>query len=401
MLVPIGNTLPEFKKPIKIVVAGSTGSIGCSALELVRNNRGHFEVIALVAGKNFGLLAHQIKEFRPRHVGMTSREGVESVKQILPSSFRQDTNFVAGDEECAALTTLPDADVILAAIVGVAGLRSVLAALSAGKRVALANKESLVAAGALVQKILERSGGHIIPVDSEHSALFQALLGHNRSDVASLILTASGGPFLNTPEEKFSKIQPEEAVKHPKWNMGSKISVDSATLVNKALELIEASWLFGVPEERIQVVIHPQSIVHSLVEYIDGTQIAQLSVPDMKGAIAFALSWPGHRVSSCMQRLSLHEVGSLSFEILNTTKFPAVGLAREALRQGGGVPAVFNMANEVAVAAFLGHRAQFSEIIPTIEAAMKEFSVAQYNSFEDLLLLQNEAFLFCQKNLSK
>ena len=265
-----------------------------------------------------------------------------------------------------------------------------LSALKAGKRVALANKESLVAAGMLVREVIESvPGAEIIPVDSEHSALFQALSGEKWSNCSSLILTASGGPFLNTPKERFHSITPQEAVKHPRWNMGAKISVDSATLVNKALELIEAHFLFGMPESRIEVVVHPQSIIHSLVRLIDGSLIAQMSLPDMKAPIAYALSWPRERLKNVVAPLSLSSLKTLDFHELDAEKFPAITIARDVVRKGGLAPALFNLANEIAVSEFLAGRLTFDKIVPSILLALDRWGGDTYTTFDDLVLFHN------------
>ena len=370
---------------MRIAIFGSTGSIGRSALDLIRRNPERFEAYALIAGSSAETLAAQIQEFKPRFAALADQDAARRLSALCP-----ECGILSGDRARADIARHPEVDTVLAAIVGSAGLSSTLAAVEAGKRVALANKESLVAAGALVEAAQARAGALILPVDSEHSALFQALQGHRRGDLHELILTASGGPFLHTPQDQLARITPAQAVKHPRWSMGAKISVDSATLVNKALELIEAHWLFSVPEQSIRVLVHPQSIIHSLVNYVDGTQIAQLSAPDMRGPIAYALSWPHGRLARAMAPLRLAELGRLEFFELDNVRFPAVELARAALRAGGAMPALFNIANEAAVAAFMAGTLRFDLIVPLIESVLARFGFADYSSLDELLALQQQ-----------
>lgn len=381
-----GLDIPQ-QRVRRVVILGSTGSIGRSALEVISAHRERFEVVALVAGRNAELLAEQVVRFSPKIAVIADGSGEGVVQRAAAKvGCRVETGELAAAEAAAH----PDAEVVLAAIVGFAGLPGVLRAVECGKVIALANKESLVCAGEPLRALQQRTGALIIPVDSEHSALFQALLGHRREDLQSLILTASGGPFLRTPIERFATITPAEAVRHPRWNMGPKISVDSATLVNKALELIEARWLFDTPPADIEVVIHPQSIVHSLVRYHDQTQIAQLSVPDMKGAIAYGLTWPEARLCGVMAPLDLTAVGSLEFIALDERRFPAISLARHALQRGGTGPAVFNIANEVAVASFLSGALRFDRIVPLIEQVLERVAARPLLDTRELLPLRDE-----------
>ncbi len=378
---PIITAPPE--RPLRLAIFGSTGSIGASALDIVRQFPQHFKVVALVAGSNSAKLNEQIQEFKPRLAALATPE----------AASRLDTSGIAcevysGEAAAAEIAAHPDVDTVLAAIVGSAGLRSTLRAIEAGKTVALANKESLVAAGALVAKAQAISRAQLLPVDSEHSAIFQSLHGQRRCDVAELILTASGGPFLHTPKEDLCSITPAQAVKHPRWSMGAKISIDSATLVNKALELIEAHWLFAVPQSAIRVQVHPQSIVHSLVAYTDGTQMAQLSVPDMKGAIAYALRFPHGRLPEVMRPLCLSQVGKLEFFEVDNERFPAISLARQALDAGGAMPALFNIANEEAVAAFCQGQLRFDRIVPLIESVLSRLGQQSYTNLDELLAIQ-------------
>lgn len=364
----------------RIALLGATGSIGRSTLDVVRASPERFRVVALAAGSNEAALCALVDEFCPRWASL-------DVPWSEGQRRRDGTEYSSGSERLCAIAGHADVDTVVAAVVGMAGLAPVIAALRAGKTVALANKESLVMAGELVRGLCRTGGGSLIPVDSEHSALFQALQGSLYGEIESLILTASGGPFLNTPLGDLSSITPAQALKHPRWKMGAKISVDSATMVNKALEVIEAAWLFGVAPERIQVVVHPQSIVHSLVEFVDGAALAQLSHPDMKGPIAYALGYPGARIPGTMKRLSLSQVGRLDFIELDEVKFPAVKLAKATIRAGGAMSAVFSVANEVAVGAFLAGRLSFLGIVPMIEQALSRFSGATYSDPESLAAL--------------
>lgn len=387
MLVP-ADTLNERDDPKerrKIVILGSTGSIGCSALEIVRQFPSRFEVLALVAGKNVRVIAEQAQEFKPRFIVLTDPAAATTLRTMpLP----EQTEVLDGVRAVEELASHPDADVVLAAIVGLAGLSGVIAALKAGKCIALANKESLVAAGTLVRSIQEKSGAYLIPVDSEHAALFQALQGERARDVARLVLTASGGPFLHTPQNELKQVTVAQALRHPRWNMGAKITIDSATMVNKALELIEARWLFDIDERRIDVVVHPQSIVHSAITYVDGTTIAQLSLPDMKAPIAYALTYPHGRLPNVLSPLDFTQVQRLEFLALNNEKFPAVNIARSCLSADGAMPAVFSIANELAVREFLAERISFDQIIVLIQKALSDFSGASYKTMEDLLDLE-------------
>jgi 1-deoxy-D-xylulose-5-phosphate reductoisomerase len=383
MLIPSAALRSESKpnRPLRVAIFGSTGSIGKSALEVVAENPRQFEVAALIAHKNAELLYAQAKAFHPRYVGLVDEP---AAKQFAALGQIDGWELVAGEEAVADLAALPEVDVVLAAVVGAAGLRSVHRALAAGKTIALANKESLVAAGSLVVQLQKKTGAKVIPVDSEHSAIFQALQGQLRGSIEGLTLTASGGPFLKRPLADFKKVTREEAVRHPRWSMGAKISVDSATMMNKALELIEAHWLFGVAPAKIDVVVHPQSIIHSLVRFVDGSQIAQLSVPDMKGPISYALAYPFSRIAHAVAELDLRKIGSLEFSALDQEKFPGVSLARECVAQGGGAAMVLNVANEVAVEAFLAGRLSFDKINEFCRKSVEESERRVAQSFEEL-----------------
>jgi 1-deoxy-D-xylulose-5-phosphate reductoisomerase len=372
-----------------LAILGSTGSIGRSAVELAKRFPDRIKVHALCGHSNIELLAEQARELGPSVVASTDSGRIAELKAALGSEVLRSTRVLGGCEAASEIAALPEVTCVLAAIMGSAGLPSVLSALSQGKRVALANKESLVAGGELVAGALEAGGGEIIPVDSEHAALFQALQGTTLSEVSRLILTASGGPFLRRDVKTLGSVTPEEATRHPRWNMGAKISIDSATLVNKALELIEAHWLFGFPENEISVLVHPESIVHCLIEMVDGSQLAQLSVSDMTGPIAAALTYP-KRVAGVLKPLVLSEVGALHFEALSSGKFSAVELARECLRAGGAATAVFNAANEAAVARFMERTLAFDRIVPLAESALKAFQGAAIHDLQDLQRLERD-----------
>ncbi|HWL61797.1 MAG TPA: 1-deoxy-D-xylulose-5-phosphate reductoisomerase [Steroidobacteraceae bacterium] len=360
--------------PQGIVVLGSTGSIGENTLSVLRIHPGRFRVAGLLAHRNLELLVQQAREFRPAHVAVADAALAGELRQRLAEADVA-AEVLAGPDAATALATLPEVDCVVAAIVGAAGLPSTLAAAGAGKRLLIANKEALVMAGHLVLAAAQRSGAVIIPVDSEHNAIFQCLpqpgpLGVAPAGVRRILLTASGGPFRDWSAAALENVTPEQACAHPVWSMGRKISVDSATLMNKGLELIEAALLFGLTPEHIEVVIHRQSVVHSLVEYEDGSVLAQLGSPDMRTPIAHALAWP-ERIASGVQFLDLLRVGRLDFEAPDTSRFPCLALATEAARAGGEMPAVLNAANEVAVEAFLAGQLDFMGIAETCAAVMK------------------------------
>jgi 1-deoxy-D-xylulose-5-phosphate reductoisomerase len=358
-------------------------------VELAKRFPDQFKVHAICGHANIALLAEQALALMPQVVATTDSGNEAELRGALLSKGLSHIKVLSGSEAACEIAALPDVSAVLAAIMGSAGLAAVLVALRHGKRVALANKESLVAGGSLVAKALEMGRGEIIPVDSEHAALFQALQGAPLAQVRSLILTASGGPFLRTDPQTLGSVTPEQATRHPRWKMGAKISIDSATLVNKALELIEAHWLFGFPENEISVLVHPESIVHSLIEMVDGTQLAQLSISDMTGPIAAALAYPV-RVAGVLKPLSLAEVGTLHFEALSNERFPAVQLARECVRAGGAATAVFNAANECAVGRFMRGDLRFDRIVPAVACAVKEFRGAEAQNLEDLERLDGE-----------
>ncbi len=350
-----------------ISILGSTGSIGVSTLDVVRQHPERFSVAGLAAGGNIELLAGQVREFRPRVVSVRDAASVDALKAALGSDCPE---ILHGTEGACAVAAAEEAELVISAIVGAAGLVPTVTAIRAGKHIGLANKETMVVAGRLVSELAKKHGVEIIPVDSEHSAIYQSLVGHRHEDVLRVILTASGGPFLNTPAEEILKVTPAQALKHPKWNMGAKITIDSATLMNKGLEVIEAHWLFDMPADRIGVVVHPQSIIHSMVEYIDGCVMAQLGVPDMRAPIAYAMAWP-ERCPSGIDRLDLTKGGSLTFQEPDMVRFPSLRLAYDALRAAKTYPAILNAANEVAVAAFLDGRIGFTGIPELVDRTMQ------------------------------
>lgn len=380
---------PNSKLSKGIAVFGSTGSIGRSALSVVRDNPNRFKIVGLAAGSNFRLLAEQASEFKPDVVVIGNDGSYRELRNLLDASG-YNGECHCGEEALAALARKPECELVISAIVGLAGLNSSCAALRAGKQVALANKETVVAAGDLVAKLCREDGGRIIPVDSEHSGLFQLLLGVSFDSVRSLVLTASGGPFLNLPLSAWDDITAEQAVEHPRWSMGPKISVDSATMVNKALEVIEAGYLFGFSAENIEVLVHPESIIHAILRLNDGAAIAHMSCTDMRGPIAFAMSYPESRVSDALPQLDLTKIGGLNFAELDNDKFSAVELAKQCLRKRGGSPAVFNAANERAVELFLAGKLRFSRIVPTIEQALARFDNARYTDEDQLWSLHRE-----------
>jgi 1-deoxy-D-xylulose-5-phosphate reductoisomerase len=377
---------------IGVTVLGATGSIGASTLDVLGRHPERFRVVALAARRDVGRLAEQCLRFRPDYAALTDPAAAgELATRLAAAGLR--TQVLSGPDALATLAALPEAQYVMAAIVGAAGLGSTLAAARAGKRLLLANKESLVMAGPLVMAAVRASGAQLIPIDSEHNAIFQCLPqsgagpaeeGGGPAGVRRLLLTASGGPFLDWSAAALANVTPEQACAHPNWVMGRKISVDSATLMNKGLELIEACVLFGLPPERIEIVIHPQSIVHSLVEYLDGSVLAQLGSPDMRTPIAQALAWPS-RLASGVQSLDLIKVGKLEFRAPDAARFPCLALAPAAIRQGGLMPAILNAANEVAVQAFLEGRLNFLDIPAVIETVMNDVNGGPVTDLETVL----------------
>ncbi|HEX9114281.1 MAG TPA: 1-deoxy-D-xylulose-5-phosphate reductoisomerase, partial [Nitrospirota bacterium] len=350
----------------RISILGSTGSIGRSTLAIVEKFPGRFRVVALAAGNNIDLLEKQVRRFRPTVVSVSGEAQAGLLKKRLEGLG---VGIFAGVGGMVRVAAADEADITVSAIVGTAGLVPTMAAIRAGKQVALANKEVLVTAGELVMAESRSRGAAILPVDSEHSAIFQCLQAGANNEVRRLILTASGGPFRTLSRKDLEEVTPGEALKHPNWSMGKKITIDSATLMNKGLEVIEARWLFGVPPEKIRVLVHPQSIVHSMVEYQDGAVVAQLGVPDMKGPIAYALTYP-ERLAGVSPDLDLARVGALTFEEPDTERFPCLAYAFAALNAGGTMPAVLSAANEVAVGYFLEEKIGYGDIARVIRSTM-------------------------------
>lgn len=372
-MTPAVNAGVTAATPAGVAILGSTGSIGTSALRVLARQRDRFVPVALTANGNLAALAEQVGTWMPSFVGL-----------VQPHADAPDSWGVGADCLVAAATH-PDAQIVINAVVGAAGLPATLAALRMGKRVALANKETLVVAGAIVTETARLHGGQLVPVDSEHSAILQCLAGRQPHEVRRLVLTASGGPFRTWPAERIAAATVTDALKHPTWQMGSKITIDSATLANKALEVIEAHHLFGVPYDRIDVVVHPQSIIHSFVEFVDGSVLAQLGVPSMELPILYALTYPERVPDSGVPSFDPVALGSLSFETVRYEDFPMLQLGIDAGRRGGAAPAVFNAANEVAVAHFLAGRLSFSGIAERVSSALHKFAGAPGESLEELL----------------
>lgn len=367
----------------RVVILGSTGSIGTSALKVARDIPERMEVVGLAAHSSVEALAAQVREFGVRDVCIYDTSKVEALRALVPAG----TRVLSGLEGLCELAELEGADMVLVSIIGTAGLKPTLHAIDAGKDLAIASKEILVMAGEVVMSRAAEKGINVLPVDSEHNAIFQCLQGHRggAEQVSRLILTASGGPFRKTPREQLASVTLEQALKHPTWTMGRKITIDSATLFNKGLEMIEARWLFGIPMERVDVIVHPQSIVHSLVEYQDGSILAQLSSSDMCFPIQYAVTWPD-RTQNSLKRLNLAEIASLHFEAPRWDDFPALRLARTAGLTGGTMPAMYNAANEVAVQAFVEGRLSFPGIWETVEAALANLRPRPYHGSLDIIL---------------
>ena len=371
----------------QIALLGSTGSIGTQALDVVRDNPDRFEVYALVARRNVELLARQAREFRPEVVVIADEQQYAPLKEVLADLPMK---VWAGADAIADVVQMEPVDMVLTAVVGYAGLRPTLAALEAGKAVALANKETLVVAGELVTATARRAGAPILPVDSEHSAIFQCLSGQDAQAVEKVILTASGGPFRTTPREALATVTPAEALRHPNWSMGAKVTIDSASMMNKGFEMIEARWLFGLPPERIEVVVHPQSIVHSMVQFADGAVMAQLGEPDMHLPIAYALAYP-HRLRRDAPRLDFARLSTLTFEAPNKERFPNLTYAFDAIRRGGNMPCILNAADEVAVDAFLCGRIGFLAMSDLIAETMTRTAFIATPTYDDYVQTDAEA----------
>lgn len=377
-----------------IAILGSTGSIGTSALDVIRGLNKQFKVIALTGNRNVDLIMEQIEEFKPKYVSIGCKDGLEKIKNRFP-----DVEVYFGDEGLKIIGALDETDIILTAVSGAVGIEATLEAIKKEKRIALANKETMVAAGDLINKMLKEYKAEIIPVDSEHSALFQSSLGGKDGEVKKLIITASGGPFREWEKEALKDVKAKDALKHPNWAMGSKITIDSSTLVNKGLEVIEAHQLFGIPYENIEVLVHPQSIIHSMVEFCDNSIIAQLGIPDMKLPIQYAFTYPERIQNNVLEGLDfIKKAGTLTFEEVDNDKLKGIKLAVEAGKKGGTMPAVFNAANEVAVELFLKEKIGFLDIYRAIEEAMERHETTTADVLENIKNADREAREFVYKN---
>ena len=372
---------------MKISILGSTGSIGTQTLEVVDEQR-DIEVVAMSCGSNWTLLEKQIRKYHPKLVSVWKEEDAKSLRTSIADL---DVDVLYGMDGLIAAATYEEAETVVTAIVGMLGIQPTIAAIKARKKIALANKETLVTAGHIIMPLAEEYGVPILPVDSEHSAIFQSLQGNANNKISKILLTASGGPFRGKTREELLNIQVEDALKHPNWEMGRKITIDSSTLVNKGLEVIEAKWLFGVDLDQIQVVVHPQSIIHSAVEYEDGAVIAQLGTADMRLPIQYALYYPKRR-SLSGKRLDLFELANLSFEKPDMDTFRGLAFAFDAMKQGGNIPTIFNAANEKAVALFLDRKIKYLEILDIIEAAMKECKYVDAPTVEQILETEQEVY---------
>ncbi|MCR4691403.1 MAG: 1-deoxy-D-xylulose-5-phosphate reductoisomerase [Lachnospiraceae bacterium] len=371
-----------------LVLLGSTGSIGKQTLEVVRQYSDRFSVVALACGSNDQLLEEQIRQFRPSYAVMYDEEGAKRLKDRIADL---EVTVLSGMEGLCTIAALPEADVVLTAVVGMIGIRPTIAAIQAGKDIALANKETLVTAGHIIMPMIREKGVALLPVDSEHSAIFQSLQGNPKKRMRLIYLTASGGPFRGFTKDRMQHITPADALKHPNWNMGRKITIDSATMVNKGLEVMEAGWLFDASPEQITVVVHPQSIVHSMVEYEDGAVIAQMGVPDMKLPIQYALTYPD-RLPMEGNELDLFALGQMTFEKPDPEVFTGLALAFEAFRTGGSMPTVYNAANERAVALFLEEKIGFLQIPELIEKAMRSHTVIANPDVDQILAAEQECY---------
>ena len=372
----------------QITILGSTGSIGESTLDVIARHPNRFRAFALTANQNVEKMLSQCQRFQPRYAVMLDRESAKQLASAIQAA-RIDTEVLSGIESLEKVASLPEVDAVMAAIVGAAGIRPTFAAARTGKLVLLANKETLVMAGRIFMDLVKQHNATLLPIDSEHNAIYQSLPHHfngnlSTNGISRILLTASGGPFRCTPLATLEKVTPEQACAHPNWDMGQKISVDSATMMNKGLEVIEAHWLFDAPPDKIQVVIHPQSVIHSMVAYVDGSVIAQLGNPDMRTPIAHAMGYP-ERIESGVSDLDMFKVAHLDFEEPDFKRFPCLGLAYQALASGGNMPAVLNAANEIAVESFLKERMKFTAIPAMIEHVMQTVQQEDMTTLEDVL----------------
>jgi len=375
-----------------IAILGSTGSIGKNSLEVIANFPDQFKVSYLTVNNNIDALCDQVRRFRPKGVVVLDRKSAQECKHRLDRSA---TEVLAGEEGLLEIVQRDDVDVVISSLVGFAGLRPTVAAIKAKKKIALANKETLVVAGEIIMSLVKDLGGVLIPVDSEHSAIFQCLVGESSTSVGKIILTASGGPFLNVPTETLKNVSVEQALNHPNWKMGNKVTIDSATMMNKGLEVIEAHWLFGTPPEKIDVVIHPQSIIHSMVEFIDGSVKAQLGMPDMKLPIQYALTYPDRQASN-FARVDFPKLREMTFFSPDLERFQCLRLAYDALNAGGTMPAALNAANELAVTRFLAGRIPFLQIPETICRTMEHHTSTAHPTLDDIIAADASARKFAE-----
>ena len=378
----------------KIAILGSTGSIGTQTLDIVRE-QGDIQVVAMAAGSNISLLEAQMREFRPSLVSVWDEK---KAKELRTNTKDLGIKIVSGMEGLLEVSVIPESEILVTAIVGMLGIRPTIAAIKAGKKIALANKETLVTAGHIIIPLAKEYKVPILPVDSEHSAIFQSLQGAGDNKISRILLTASGGPFRGRKADGLKNIQVEDALKHPNWSMGRKITIDSSTLVNKGLEVMEAKWLFDVALDQIQVVVHPQSVIHSAVEYQDGAVIAQLGTPDMRLPIQYALYYPERRNLSG-RRLDLFEIADLTFEKPDTDTFRGLALAYQAMEKGGNIPTVYNAANEKAVSLFLDRKISYPEITELIEACMEDAEFIDHPDVDEILWTEAAAYEFIEKKI--
>ena len=379
----------------KIAILGSTGSIGTQTLDIVRE-QGDIQVVAMAAGSNISLLEAQMREFRPSLVSVWDEK---KASELRTNTKDLGIKIVSGTEGLLEVSVIPESEILVTAIVGMLGIRPTIAAIKAGKKIALANKETLVTAGHIIIPLAKEYKVPILPVDSEHSAIFQSLQGAGDNKISRILLTASGGPFRGRKADELKNIQVEDALKHPNWSMGRKITIDSSTLVNKGLEVMEAKWLFDVTLDQIQVVVHPQSVIHSAVEYQDGAVIAQLGTPDMRLPIQYALYYPERRNLSG-RRLDLFEIADLTFEKPDTDTFRGLALAYQAMEKGGNIPTVYNAANEKAVSLFLDRKISYPEITELIEACMENAEFIDHPDVDEILGTEAAAYEFIEKKMS-
>lgn len=379
----------------KIAILGSTGSIGTQTLDIVRE-QGDIQVVAMAAGSNISLLEAQMREFKPSLVSVWDEK---KASELRTNTKDLGIKIVSGMEGLLEVSVIPESEILVTAIVGMLGIRPTIAAIKAGKKIALANKETLVTAGHIIIPLAKEYKVPILPVDSEHSAIFQSLQGAGDNKISRILLTASGGPFRGRKADELKNIQVEDALKHPNWSMGRKITIDSSTLVNKGLEVMEAKWLFDVTLDQIQVVVHPQSVIHSAVEYQDGAVIAQLGTPDMRLPIQYALYYPERRNLSG-RRLDLFEIADLTFEKPDTDTFRGLALAYQAMEKGGNIPTVYNAANEKAVSLFLDRKISYPEITELIEACMEDAEFIDHPDVDEILGTEAATYEFIEKKMS-